>query len=140
MSPVTHSELTPPGLARGLLFQPRILYRDAAPCSRAQKELQSFDFVPAKPENPSAFRSNPISLHGRGEMLFSANEGEKGAVNSKCSLKMGCTGEPKAPLLFHIHLMYPCWGAVSSCAQVSLNSCPQLCALGSLGMREQHEV
>lgn len=75
-----------------------------------------------------------------GKILFSANEGENSAVNSKCSLKIGCTGESKAPLLFHIHLMYPCWGAVSSCAQVSLNSYPQLCALGSLGMREQHKV
>lgn len=42
-----------------------------------------------------------------GKILFSANEGENSSVNSKCSLKMGCTGEPKAPLLFHIHLMYP---------------------------------
>lgn len=98
---VTHSKLTPPGLARGLLFQPHLLYRDAAPCSRAQKDLQSFDCVAAKPENCSAFHSDPISLHGsRGKILFSANGGESRAVNSKCSLKMGCTGEPKAPLLF----------------------------------------
>lgn len=75
-----------------------------------------------------------------GKILFSANGEENSAVNSKCSLRMGCTGEPKAPLLFCIHLMYPCWGAMSSCAQVSQSFYPQLYASGSLGMREQHKV
>lgn len=45
-----------------------------------------------------------------GKILFSANGGENSAVNSKCSLEMSCTGEPKVPLLFCI-LMYPCWGS-----------------------------
>lgn len=108
-------------LARELPFQPHILCRGAAPCTRAQKELQSFDSVAAKPENPSAFHSHPVSLHGgRGKILFSANGGENSTVNSKCSLKMGCTGGPKAPLLFCIHLTYPFWGDMSSCAQVSI--------------------
>lgn len=75
-----------------------------------------------------------------GKILFSASGGENSTVNSKCSLKMGCTGQPKVPLLFCIHLMYPSWGAMSSCAQVSLNFYPQLYASGSLGMREQHKV
>lgn len=42
---------------------------------------------------------------GGRKILFPANGGENRAVNSKCSLKRGCTGEPKVPLL-----MYPCWG------------------------------
>lgn len=46
-----------------------------------------------------------------GKILFPANGGENSAVNSKCSLTRGCTGEPKVPLLFRIHLMYPCWGS-----------------------------
>lgn len=86
-----------------------------------KKSCKALTLLQLNLKNPSAFHSDPISLHGgRGKILSSANGRENRAVNSWCSLKMGCTGECKGPLLFCIHLMYPCWGAMSSCAQVSI--------------------
>lgn len=85
---------------------------------------------------PSTLTLCPYIVEGK--VLFSANGGKNRVVNSKCSLKMGCAGEPKIPLLFRIHLMYPCWGSHEQLCP-SLTH-PQLYASGSLGMREQHKA
>lgn len=107
---------------------------------------QSFGSVTANHENPSTFYSDRIlSPGGGGQILFLANGGETSTVNCKCSLKMGCTREPKVSPLFHVHLAYPRQGS-----QEQL--CPSLTeilssalyqhsyASGNLEMREQHKA
>lgn len=126
--PRTHSELIRPGPVAGAAFpaprpeQDQSSVRDGTACPERENPARSFGSVTPNRAGPSACHPE----RGRRKSLFLANGGETSTVNYKCSLKSGCTGEPKVPALVHVHLAWPCQGGWEQLCQDPLTSYPQL--------------